>query len=767
MPGEYSSVSLVSVGRGVNEDIAGKLAASLPGGMSPGTLRALAARARERHLQPGETLLRQGDAAEQVYVVVAGRLCALFHDSAGSSHAFATLEAGALLGEIAVLTGGRREATVIADTAATVMELVAADFERLLESDPDIARRLAEQATQRLRQAQLAHQLTILFPEVSEPARGALLAGVDWVPLRAGEHLVRRGDTADSAYIVVAGRLRVTDDQRAPLGGSEVGPGELVGEMALVEGGIRTATLVAVRDTHVARIERAGFLDALRDHPEALLRIARVALQRSMHTARKPGEQRRTIALVALHSGVNLPGFADSLVREMGRVDAAGLRTRAQAHEAVGARCLDRGNPDSPGFARLTQWLQEQEARHETLLLQATGEWTSWNDLVLRQADHAVLIADAGADPELTATEARMREALGARGRGQNASRLRQSLVLLHADAGTAEREAPRRSARWLAPRDVDACYHLRRGHAGDLSRLSRILAERPISLVLSGGGARGFAHLGVVRALQEAGVPVDMVAGTSMGAVIATLVALDLDPWEQAVRAKSVLTPSLLDWTLPLAGLVKAGRMTERADRITGGRDIEDLWLPWFIVSTNLTRSESVAHRRGSITRALRASVAIPGVIPPVAYGDELHVDGGVLDNLPVEPMRRINPRGLVIAVDVALNEGPRVPEDFGLSVSGWQLLARRLASGRRGPYVPGVGGTLVQSMIAGSSRARDRVIADGLADLYLDLHLPRCGMLDFGRPDPLIAAGYESAAPRVRAWAATLPAGMRRGGD
>lgn len=167
--------------------------------------------------------------------------------------------------------------------------------------------------------------------------------------------------------------------------------------------------------------------------------------------------------------------------------------------------------------------------------------------------------------------------------------------------------------------------------------------------------------------------------AGTSMGAVMAAFLALDLGADERTARAKAALC-DLMDLTLPLAGLVKGGRMAELAEREFGGRDLEDLWRPCLAVSTNLTRSEPAVHRRGSIVKALRASVALPGIVPPVVYGGELHVDGGVLDNLPVRQLRRASPRGPIVAVNVSPSAGPRATEDFGLSLSGWGLLARRL---------------------------------------------------------------------------------------
>lgn len=730
-------------------------------GVAPETVRAVVEYACERRLQPGEALLRQGEAAGSLYVVVSGRLRTVLDDHTDAPDTVALLEAGAVLGEIACLTGGRQEASVVAETAATVIEIAGPGLELLLEREPEIARRLAELATVRLRQAQLARQVATLFPEVDASVRDALLAGVQWAHLRAGDALMKRGDPADAAYVVVSGRLRVTAGEEASSVLADIGPGELVGEMALVDGGVRTATLVAARDSHLARLARDDFLAALRGHPESLLGVAHNALRRAGEVGGGRGDARRTVLLVAAQPSVDLSGFARELIPALERLGSPRLLQHRDAEHALGACALTQGDPQGPAAARVSQWLQQLEEQHETLLLQADSDWSAWNELALRHSDQVLLVADASGVTALTPMEQYLHDALREVAPG-NSAHVGTRLVLLHPGEGAAAVESPRGTSRWLALRKVDACHHVRYGHSRDFARLARIMAGCPVGVVLSGGGARGYAHLGVMRALEEAGVPVDIVAGTSIGAVMAAFAAFDVGCEEQERRAKATLRQTL-DWTLPLAGLVKGGQMAALADRETGGRDIEDLWLPWFAVSTNLTRSQVAVHRRGSITRALRATVAIPGVVPPVVYGDDLHVDGGVLDNLPVEPMRQINPRGLVIAVDVALNAGPRARGDFGLSVSGWRLLADRLLPGRAATPVPAITTTLIQSMIAGSSRARDRAIADGLADLYLPLHLPRCGMLEFGTPDEIIAAGYDSAAARVREWVDGLPADVR----
>jgi lysophospholipid hydrolase len=737
----------------MNDDITRKLTApSVFADLRAKSARAVAEHAHQRSLQAGEILLEQGEVADHVYLVVDGRLRAVLDHGTDAARELAPLEAGAVVGEIAPLTGGRREATVVADTPTTVLEITARGFEQLLADEPAVAGRLAALATERLHEAQLARQVVQLFPGVDSAVHDQLTTDADWVSLQAGELLMDRGDPADAAYVIVSGRLRVvTDDQDDPLP-AEVGPGELVGETALIEDGIRTATLVAIRDTHAVRLRRERLLTALRGHPDALLRIMRIVLRRTGRADQAQGGERRSVALAAMHPSVDLTGLADALATSLRLMGTTGLLSSQDA-DAIASTAGSRPTAaDASGVALVTRWLEEEEQRYDTLLLQMDAEPSAWNEIVLRHADHLMTIADARAGPVPTAVEQRILELLRTRTGSCDRSVLpRTSLVLIHPRAELL-REAPRGTARWLALRTVDAWYHLRREHPPDIARLARIVAERPIGLVLSGGGARGFAHLGVLRALEEAEVPVDILVGSSIGAVMAAFFALGHDA-EECVRQAKTTLQGIMDWTLPVASLASGTRMSERAHRVVDDRDIEDLWLPWLAVTTNLTRREVQLHRRGPLLKALRATVAIPGVVPPVVYGEDLHIDGGVLDNLPLEHMRQVDPRGPVIAVDVAVSSGPQATEDFGLALSGWKLLAGRVLPGSS-PEVPGIATMLTSSMLAGSSRERDRVVADGLADLYLGLDLPTCGLLEFEAADRLVEAGYEAALPQIRKW-------------
>jgi predicted acylesterase/phospholipase RssA len=178
-------------------------------------------------------------------------------------------------------------------------------------------------------------------------------------------------------------------------------------------------------------------------------------------------------------------------------------------------------------------------------------------------------------------------------------------------------------------------------------------------------------------------------------------------------------------------------------------------LWLPYFCVSTDITTGRTVSHRRGSLLRAVRASVAIPGVLPPVPDGGSLLVDGGVLNNLPMDTMREMNPAGIVIAVDVMSPRGPRAREDYGLSISGWRLMLSRLNPVMRTTAVPGLITTIMRSMFVGSAGNQERMLQDGLADLYLSIRAPGIGLLQFDNIPKTAQLGYDGSIESLTQWA------------
>jgi predicted acylesterase/phospholipase RssA len=293
---------------------------------------------------------------------------------------------------------------------------------------------------------------------------------------------------------------------------------------------------------------------------------------------------------------------------------------------------------------------------------------------------------------------------------------------------------------------------------AEDFARLARCLTGAGIGLVLGGGGARGFAHLGVLRALAEADVPIDWVGGTSVGAIIAALVAQRLSPGEALAQCKEHFS-SLKDPTLPVVALLAGRRIRAKLERVFGTTAIEDLLLPYLCLSTNLSRAAQAVHERGPLVRAIRASIALPGVLPPVSLGEDLHVDGGLVNNLPIDVMAAKPEIGTVLAVDVSAEVEMRAPSDRDFEVSGWRMLWERIHPGAARSEMPSIMSLLTRSaLVASVYWTRERRAAEA-ASLYLRIPMADLRLLAFDRIDEIVARGYEATRDAIRAWSSARP--------
>jgi NTE family protein/lysophospholipid hydrolase len=392
---------------------------------------------------------------------------------------------------------------------------------------------------------------------------------------------------------------------------------------------------------------------------------------------------------------------------------------------------------------RLIAWLDEQEALHRFTLYEAAASVSPWVERCLRQADLIVLVAQAGTDPRLS-------EMATVLLRGTDVSTApRRSLVLLHPSG----HQQPVGTAEWLAVWQVPIHHHLRWDTPADFERLARFVAGRAIGLVLSGGGVRGTAHIGAIRALKEAGIPIDFVGGTSMGALIAAAYAYGWDE-ETMLHSSRALVRALFDYTVPLVSLSTGRRFANTFKRLFGDTHIEDMWLPFFCVSANLTRADLMIHCSGLVWQAVRASGGLPGVLPPVVHNGDLLVDGAVLNNLPIDVMRRLCEGGTVIAVDVSPPVDLAENSPYGDSLSGWRVLWSKLNPFATRLKLPNLVMLLQRTGELGSIHSRKTQIRQGSADLYIRPPVEHFDLIDAKPMVQIAEHGYRAAKEAIAAW-------------
>jgi NTE family protein len=486
---------------------------------------------------------------------------------------------------------------------------------------------------------------------LDQAAMAAVRARMVPVTVPGGHTLFEQGAPGDALYTLVSGVVGVSarDHNGTPTRIARLRPPETFGEMALLSDAPRAATVVALRDAQLLQLTREAFEAVIAEHPRTLLYFARMLADR----------------LRAIYDGYSV-NHAPRIFTIL--AVTAGPDTRDLAHRLAGA--FDAILPGETGC--LTDWpegadeawFQAFENRHGRTILAAKEIDCPWCRQSQRRGDHVLLLAEPGAPPrpDVAAYLERVRS-----------DWIRMDLVV--------RQEKGARRPRPLHPAVAALPAAMRIQHRdeseADLHRLVRLVSGSARGLVLGGGGARGLAHLGVLKALDEVGCAPDFVGGTSMGAIIAASLAMGWSTAEIQAQTEAFFAGSnpINDYTLPLHALTRGAKVDAGLAERYGGVRIEDLWLPFFCVSSNLTSGSTMVHRSGDLPTALRASIAIPGLLPPVLCDEGVLVDGGMMNNLPADVAAGME-RGPVLAVDVGSD---RAFQD--MPTRGWRgKLARKL---------------------------------------------------------------------------------------
>ena len=533
-----------------------------------------------------------------------------------------------------------------------------------------------------------------------------------WFSLPGGASLYEAGEEADQFFFLRAGRLGAFRQQE----GHEIQflgvirPGEPAGEMALVAGAPHSATVTALRDSEVLSLGRDDFFEAVAKDPTVMTELARLMILRNRQSASGVvlGEP-SVFGFIGLSQAVKVRAQAEQIASRIGKL---GYRATIVGVEALRAP---------------TEWFSNVERDHDFVLYVAEADELAWKSLVGRQGDRLFRIAMASDPPPPPLPDAQAAEPL----------QVQQltDLILLH----PAGQGAPSGSEAWVASLRPARLFHLRDGHGSDTDRLARVLTGQSVGLVLSGGGARAYAHVGAVKALRERGVPIDFIGGVSMGAIVGAGVAMGWDDTELETRIRKAFVTSspLDDIAFPMIALTHGDKVRERLTEHFGDRQIGDLWLPFFCLSANLTTGAYQLHRSGLVREALRASISLPGVLPPVTVDNNVLVDGAVLKNFPADLMRAIQ-LGPIVGIDVGRGRSIEA-EDVVPPPSLW----RWLISGdwRRGPPIVSV---LIRS--ATVRAGAEMIVAHAATDVLVEPDVDEIELRDWKAFDRAVEIGYRA---------------------
>jgi len=698
-------------------------------------------------ISAGEVVIEEGTVANSMYIVLSGRLQV---QSLATQHLINTLNAGDVVGELGLLTEQNRTATMTTLENTELLECSRRDVEHLLETYPEIGQTFRDMILPRVRRLYMLSALLKLIGDISLEEIEAFEARTEWIHLKRDEVLFAASQQQDDMYLLVQGRLRAIapDDNRTVIG--EIEAGETVGELGLLSDEPRIATVKAIRDSYLIRIDRGDYDFLAKTHPHISTNIAQIVIKRQQAMLKQQRVKRAesiTYALIPLDNKVDTLDLAEQLqtyMKDFGTTKALDSTGFDKAYGYNGASNLPDDHPIS---IIVDGWMYQFESDNRYVLYIADPSMTEWTQRCIEASDRILLVGYGKGSPDLTAIEKVIQIQY---------AQVRQELVLLHPE-GT---EMPSGTANWLDKREVKTHHHIRVNDDKHYRRAARRLTGHATGVVLSGGGARGYVQLGVIRALEEQNVQIDMIAGTSIGALISAAYALHPSADEVFNIAKQFSDSKLIfDYTFPIVALNNSTRVSNLLNRIYGDVDIEDLWIPYFNIASNMSQADMVINKRGTLHRAIRGSMSIPGVFSPVIRDGDIIIDGGIVNNFPIDIMSDWCEGGTVIGL-TAQSERPaskRRTFDIEDGVPGWRILLNRLNPFSKNIRVPLLPVTLLKTLEINTLRQQRGY--KHLADMLLNVDTHEFGLLDFDDYERITQKGYDTAKPIVEAWLKSQP--------
>ena len=698
------------------------------------------------------------------------------------------IKPGGIQGYVGSLASYRSYTDVVAKTDVYVGFLPRASLERIAERYP-------------IALLTLAKRLTSLLPPLLLHIDFAL----EWVQVNAGQVIYHQGDESDAIYLVLNGRLRSVLE--GPVGKmtviGEYGQGESVGELEVMTESTRPATLHAIRATELAKFPRSLFNSLAQEHPGITIQVSKLIAQRMRDLVEHPVSEKgieqsnagsvktatstinlRTVCILPVTAGVPVVEFGHRLLNALHQIGVSNGVT--SLNQSAILNHLGRHAFTKMGKLKLSQYLADLEEKYGMVLYIAdTNVNAPWTQTCITQADCILLVGLAEASPNIGEYE---RFLLGMK------TTARKELVLLHAERYC----PPGMTRRWLKNRVwINGGHHhiqmafrlttepshpqakhlgtvlkqrvqviqaeiqkytsrrirqtpLYSAHTpfkGDFHRLARRLCGRSVGIVLGGGGARGIAHVGVIKALEEAGIPIDIIGGTSIGSFIGALYARDADVVPMYGRAKKFagrmgsMWRFALDLTYPTVSYTTGHEFNRGIFKTFGDSQIEDFWLEFYCNTTNISRSRPEFHSSGYIWRYVRASMTLAGLIPPICDEGSMLLDGGYIDNLTVSHMKGLG-ADVIFAVDVGSIDD-NTPQIYGDSLSGFWTVVNRWNPFSSCPNPPTL--SEIQARLAYVSSIDNLERAKTMSGcLYMRPPIDAYGTLEFGKFDELYQLGY-----------------------
>jgi len=480
-----------------------------------------------------------------------------------------------------------------------------------------------------------------IFSGLNEDTIQQLQDKLTKIDLHFDDILFQQSDTPDAVYFLIQGKLEVsiiTPNNQVKIVG-HIDAGEVVGELAALANEPYPYTAKALRHCAVYKLQKKDFLELCYQYPTSMFETIYPLLAQSNNIIQllSTEDSHNSIVITPANKNVSMHEFAEKLTSILLKNENILLFS-------------DYIHANDSDLVNKINHAEQYKKPSQQIIYLLKSSHTPLANIALTKADKFYLVANALSEPLIDPV---IKEYLR---RNKYGSTLLPNLIMIH----PATTQMPRDTTVWLQQIPFNMHHHVRVDLPRHYERLIRFLQDNANGLVLGGGGTRGWGHIGAIKALCDQEHPIDFIGGTSVGAIIGGCYAMRESYEDTYTKFNKIVSTSKhsISWrsiTLPIVSVFDAKSFTNANLEVFENSLIEDLWLPFFCVSSNLTNYTEEIHKYGLLWERVRASSSIPGLIPPMVIQGDIHFDGGLLNNLPVDIMwQLIGRKGKIIGIEL-----------------------------------------------------------------------------------------------------------------
>ena len=647
-------------------------------------------------------------------------------------------------GLISLFTNSSKNYNLVAVNNVTMLELNKDDLVELTLEYPEIKKELLQIVNKQLFNPEINSALGTIAKGVDSKAISELKKDISWKTLNDSEILFNEGDIGDSCYIVMSGRVQAIknhgENNEIILG--ELKKGDIIGDMALITGEKRSATIKAVKLSRLIYISKKSFENVMYNNPKALMEVSKTLINRLKFQDNKEKINKNIIiGIVSFLDNKTTQQFYNSL--------NTNLKLFGDSENLTEATSNLESNEDPFNFEIL---LENIISNNDFLILHSNNvNNLEWKKNIVKYSDQVIILGNPKKLHEISSEESEIFN-------NYNNINIAKLWLVLNHDQDTI---IPSETSEIIDMRNGIKVFHIKNNTNSDIKRITRFITKQTIGLTLGGGGAKGFAHFGIYKAMNELNIPVDIIGGTSAGSIVASQIALGHTFEEIIDKNKKVNSLKMFkEYGFPYISLIKSNKIEKAAKISSEGRNIEDLWIPFFAPATDLTNSKLIIFDKGPLWEAIRSSGALPGIVLPHFMNQNIIVDGGLMNNLPVDIMRNNYYGGKIICSSCSLDKSMKtsiegIPNQLQMLIS---KLFNKTKFEKHYNYVPTITDIIFKtSVVASASQINDNI---NMSDLFLELPTSKFGLTEFNNQAmmEMIELGYEYSKPKLEVFKDTI---------